>query len=109
MTLQNVDLQTVFVQWKPQSICSRSGKQLGYIVTFQTFDTLRAPPHQHPENQTVYGETTNATLVRLKHFKNYTASVLSFNRMGNSPPEYSAHIVTLEHGKFSLDDPLLLS
>ena len=85
----------MYVQWDPLPKTSWNGKLLGYIVSFRE---LQGTGSQFAMNQTVYGETSNITRSGLKHFTNYSVTVMAFNRVGVSSPTSPVNIETLEHG-----------
>jgi hypothetical protein len=91
--VRNVDLQSVLVEWDLLPKYYWNGPEPSYVVLFQDIArdiniSVQIPPG-----------TTQLNYTQLKHFTNYSVSLMALNRVGASSPTEAGVIETLEHGE----------
>ncbi len=89
--VQNVDLQSVLVEWDLLPKYYWNAPEPSYVVLFQDFArginvSVEIPPG-----------ITQLNYTQLKHFTNYSVSLMALNRIGPSLPTEGGVIETLEH------------
>ena len=91
VTVENVELQSVLVEWDLLPKYYWNGLEPSYVVLFQDFAhginvSVEIPPG-----------ITQLNYTQLKHFTNYSVSLIALNRIGPSLPTEGGVIETLEH------------
>jgi hypothetical protein len=93
-TVQNVDLQSMLVEWNLLPKYYWNGPEPSYVVLFQDIARDINISVQIPLG------TTQLNYTQLKHFTNYSVSLMALNHVGPSSPTEAGVIETLEHGEF---------
>ena len=93
ITVQNVDLQSVLVQWDLLPEVYWNAPEPSYVVVFQDISrgsniSVDIPPG-----------TTQLNYTQLRHFTNYSVSLMAMNHVGVSLPLEGGLVETLEHGE----------
>ncbi|XP_028409645.1 uncharacterized protein LOC114532360 [Dendronephthya gigantea] len=91
VSVSNVDLRSVFIQWSLLPKYNWNGLAKSYVITL--LDIVDGVNHtiQKPSN------TSNVTYTSLKHFTNYSVSLMALNNVGYSSPIQGPVFQTLEH------------
>ena len=94
MSVRNVDLRSVFIEWSLLPKHNWNGLAQSYVIILQDIvdgvkHTIQTPP-----------KTSNLTYPLLKHFTNYSVSLMALNNIGYSSPTQGPVFQTLEHGEF---------